>query len=95
MITSFADAMTEEIFHGIHSHAVHKKFSGSLQKDIQRKMDLLNSAESLDNLRKVPSHRPDAPVKDVHDKYSIPINEGIRLAFKWNQKDATEVEIEF
>ena len=93
MIGSFADQVTEDVFHGVHTHAVRKKLKAHLLKAAERKLDLLNCAESFDSLKKVPSHRPDSPVRDGQDKYSIPIEENLRLAFMWNNGQALAVEI--
>lgn len=93
MITSFENELTEDVYQGIHSHAVRKKLKGSMVKAAARKLDLLNCAESLDSLRLIPSHKPDSPVRDGQEKYSIPIEEDMRLAFRWNDGNATHVEI--
>jgi plasmid maintenance system killer protein len=94
LITSFENELTEDVYQGIHSHAVRKKLKGYLVKAAERKLDLLNCAESLDGLRLIPSHKPDnSPVRDGQEKYSIPIEEELRLAFRWNDGHATHVEI--
>lgn len=84
MIQSFDDAVAEEIFHGIYSHAVRKKFSSHLVSEVERKLDLLNASESLESLRAIPSIKAEAGVRDAHGKYSIPIDPNWRLAFGWN-----------
>lgn len=93
MITSFADKMTEEVFHGIHSHEVRKKLKGFIVKAAERKLDLLNTAQSLEELKFIPSHKPDSPLRDGQEKYSIPIYGDLRLAFEWNHGNAAKVEI--
>ncbi len=93
LITSFADELTEEVYNGVHSHAARKKLQGYIAQAAQRKLDLLNCAESLEMLKLIPSHRPDSPARDSHDKYSIPIEENMRLAFRWNDGNAEDVEI--
>ena len=84
MIQSFDDAVAEEIFHGIYSHAVRKKFSSQLVTELERKLDLLNAAESLESLHWIPSIKAEAGVRDAHGKYSIPLDPNWRLAFGWN-----------
>lgn len=91
MILSFSDEATEAIFHGIHTHGVRKKFSSNLVQNAQHKLDLLNTAESLESLHCIPSIRAEA-ARDAHGKYSIPINPDWRLAFGWND-GAENVEI--
>ena len=84
VIKSFADKTTENLFHGIHTHAIHKEFSSDLEKEAERKLDLLNGADSLESLRKIPSMKGEGGVRDAHGKYSIPINTVWRLSFGWN-----------
>jgi toxin HigB-1 len=84
VIKSFADKMTENLFHGIHTHAIHKGFSSDLRKAVEHRLDLLNGADSLEGLRKIPSMKGEAAVRAAHGKYSIPINEHWSIAFGWN-----------
>lgn len=91
MIKSFADKETEEIFHGINSHAIRKQFSSGMIKLAQRKLDLLNCAESLETLRMIPANTYDL-VRDVGGKYSIPIFENWRVLFRWDDSPS-DVEI--
>jgi proteic killer suppression protein len=95
MILSFADHLTEEVFHGVHSHEVRKKLQGILVKAAERKLDLLNTVENMDELKAIPSHKPDSPLRDGQGKYSIPIHGDLRLAFEWNQGNASKVEIKY
>ena len=84
MIKSFADAITEDVFHGIHTHEIRKKLTSQLLKKAELRLDLLNCAEDLESLRKIPSIKGEAAVRDAHGKHSIPINQEWRLAFGWN-----------
>jgi toxin HigB-1 len=93
MIQSFEDHLTEEVFHGIYSHEVRKKLQGFLAKAAERKLDLLNTVDSLEELKAIPSHNPDSPLRDGQQKYSIPIHADLRLAFEWNDGNASSVEI--
>ncbi len=83
MIKSFSDKSTEAIFHGIYTHGVRKSFSSALVKAAERKLDLLNSIDSFDHLKTIPSIRAEA-ARDAHGKYSIPIDREWRLVFGWN-----------
>lgn len=84
MIKSFADKMTENLFHGIHTHAIRKEFPSDVKKAAERKLDMLNCTANLDSLRRIPSLRGESGVRDAHGKYSIPIDKVWRLAFGWN-----------
>ncbi len=92
MIKSFADPRTEDVFHGIHTHAIRKDFSSALLKAAERKLDLLNCAESLDNLNVLPANKAEGVVRDGRGKYSIPIQDNWRIAFRWND-GAEDVEL--
>lgn len=83
MIKSFADEETEKIFHGINTHTLHKHLNSGMKKLIQRKLDLLNCADSLETLRMIPANKYDL-VRDVEGKYSIPIFDNWRVLFRWN-----------
>lgn len=94
MLRSFGDEMTEEIFHGIHTHALRKKLSTELVHAAERKLDLLNCIHSMDDLKKLPINKLEgAPVRDVHGKYSFPIYENWRIAFRWNNDGAEDVQL--
>lgn len=95
MIQSFENPLTEDVFHGIYSHEVRRKLKGGLVKAAQRKLDLLNTVESMEELKALPSHKPDSPLRDGQDKYSIPIHGDLRLAFEWNKGNAAKVEIKY
>lgn len=84
MIQSFADELTEDVFHGIYSHAVRKALSTTQVKTVERRLDLINCAESLDHLKMIPSIKAEGPVRDAHGKYSIPLDQQWRLVFGWN-----------
>ena len=83
MIKSFADKTTEEVFNGIYTHGVRKAFTADQVKAIQRKLDLLNCAQSFESFHLIPSIK-ELAVRDVHGKYSIPLFGDYRLAFGWN-----------
>ena len=84
MIKSFSDKITEAVFNGLYTHGVRKEFTSSLVKAAERKLDLLNCAESLESLHMIPSIKGEAGIRDAHGKYSIPITGEWRLAFGWN-----------
>lgn len=93
MILSFADELTEEVYHGIYTHAVRKRIPSAVLKSAERKLDILNTVHDLEALKILPSNQPDAPVKDAHSSYSMPISGNWRLAFKWTHKGAESVQL--
>lgn len=89
MIKSFADRETEKIFQ--------REFSRRLPPDIQHrariKLEVLDAAESLDDLGVPPSNQLEALSGDRAGQYSIRINRQWRICFVWHQGNAYAVEI--
>ena len=93
MIKSFADEVSEEIYHGIYTHTIRKFLPAHLVKVAQRKMDILTCTDSESLASCFPSEKGEAGVRDAHGKYSIPIEGNWRIAFHWDQDDAIDVEV--
>jgi proteic killer suppression protein len=65
-----------------------------IERQAQRRLQILDSAESLLDLRRLPSNRFEALRGDRKGRYSIRINDQWRLCFRWNEaNEATDVEI--
>lgn len=92
MIHSFANKHTEDVFHGIHTHEIHKSLTTNLLKLTEERLDLLNGADSYETLSQIPSICSDV-VRDAHGKYSIPIEGSYRLCFRWGKDGPYDVEI--
>lgn len=95
MMQSFANKETEEAFHGIYSHSVRKSLRTELLKKIERRMDLLHCADTIESLCNLPAMKEEACVRDAHGKYSIPIEGNTRIAFRWEKAGPSDVEIKF
>lgn len=93
MIRSFKNAATEDIFNGINSREARKALPRELWKIAARKLDQLDSAEALDDLRIPPGNRLEALKGDRQGQYSIRINERYRICFVWTENGPEEVEI--
>lgn len=89
MIKSFADRETERIFQ--------REFSRRLPSTIQHrariKLEVIDAAEALDDLRIPPSNRLEALSGDRHGQHSIRINEQWRICFVWSEGNAYAVQI--
>ncbi len=89
MINSFKCKETEKIFNG--------KFSSKLPQTIQRlaarKLDYLDGAGELDDLRSPPGNRLEALKDDRAGQFSIRINDQWRICFVWRDNNAYDVEI--
>jgi proteic killer suppression protein len=93
MIESFADKATEDIFNGANSAAARKLLPKALWKIAFRKLDQIDSATTLDDLRIPPGNRLEALKAERSGQYSIRINDQYRICFKWTQGGASLVEI--
>ena len=89
MIKSFRRQDTEKIFQ---RHFV-KKFSETIRRLAYRKLMLLDSAESLDDLMIPPGNRLEKLSGNRKGQHSIRVNDQWRVCFKWDAGDAYEVEI--
>jgi proteic killer suppression protein len=68
-----------------------------LPHDIQRKarvkLEILDAAERLEDLRIPPSNRLEKLSGDRQGQYSIRINDQWRICFEWGDGDAYNVEV--
>ncbi len=58
-----------------------------------RKLDVLNAAHSLQDMRSPPGNRLEALRGDLQGYYSVRINNQWRLIFQWEDGNASEVRI--
>lgn len=93
MIQSFADDATEDIFNGIKSKRARKRLDPALYAVAHRKLDMLNSAYDLIDLKVPPTNRLEALKGDLKGKYSIRINDQYRVVFSWGKQGPEQVEI--
>ena len=93
MTKSFKNTATEDIFNGINSKAARKACPQQLWAIAARRLDHLDSAESLDDLRIPPGNRLEALKGGRAGQYSIRINEQYRICFVWAESGAEGVEI--
>ena len=93
MIRSFKDEATENIFNGRGTRAARRACPSSLWRVADRKLDQLDSAEQLADLRIPPGNRLEALAGDRKGQYSIRINEQFRICFVWAEDGPGDVEI--
>lgn len=93
MICSFNDAGTEDIFNRKDTKAARAACPQALWRVAQRKLDQLNAAEELGDLRAPPGNRLEALKGDRKDQHSIRINDRYRVCFRWTEDGAEAVEI--
>lgn len=93
MIRSFVGAGTEDIFNGKNSRAARRTCPQTLWKLAGRKLDLLDSVTSLEDLGQTPGNRLEALKGDRQGQHSIRINDQYRICFVWTDGDALSVQI--
>lgn len=89
MITSFSDKETEQFYVTGKS----KKIPSTIHKTALRKLDYLNSAFVLDDLKIPPANRLEKLSGNLEGYYSIRINKQYRVVFKFEENNAYEVSI--
>jgi proteic killer suppression protein len=93
MIVSFGNRATEALFHGETGKAI-KRIPADIRKAAVRKLDIVNAAHELLDLRVPPGNRLEALKGDLRGKHSIRVNDQWRIVFRWKDGDAHEVEID-
>ena len=88
MIRSFRDRATERFFEGQRVAAFQ-----SFAKQAERRLVLLDSAETLRDLAALPSNRLEALRGDRAGQHSIRINAQWRICFRWTDDGSGDVEI--
>ncbi len=89
MIRSFRDRDTQAVFRGEPCG----RFARGVQRAAQRKLRMLDAAESLNDLRVPPGNRLEKLAARRLGQYSIRVNDQWRVCFRWTERDAYDVEI--
>ena len=93
MIASFANVATEDIFDGRNSADARRLLPRDLWKIAFRKLDQINVATALNDLRVPPGNRLEALRVDRKGQHSVRINDQYRVCFLWAESGAENVEI--
>src|SRR5512146_2667960 len=93
MIRSFRNTGTRDVYDGKNSKAARKVCPTAPWKIAARKLDLLDSAASLQDLNIPPGNRLEALTGDRAGQYSLRINDQYRICFRWTDSDPDQVEI--
>lgn len=88
MIKSFADKDSQLFYEG----KPVKKLR-SIAKQVEKRLQILDSATCLDDLRYLPSNRLEALSGNRKGQFSIRINLQWRICFKWIDNEPHDVEI--
>ena len=93
VIVSFANRGTEDIFDGTNTREARNICPQDLWPVAHRKLDALNQAAGLRDLRVPPGNRLEALKGKRKGQYSVRINEQYRLCFYWTNEGPRAVEI--
>lgn len=88
MIRTFSDKDTEALFNGKRVRRwIH------IEGPARRKLEMIQAAKVLDDLRMPPGNRLEALKGDRAGQYSIRVNDQFRVCFVWKDGAAHQVEI--
>ena len=93
MIQSFLDRGTEDLFNGANTKAARKACPQELWRLAARKLDLLDSVLSLQDLRVPPGNRLEALKGERQGQHSIRINAQYRICFTWTEGGPEDVAV--
>jgi toxin HigB-1 len=93
LIVSFADKGTEDLFNGEESRRARQLLPQELWGNANRKLDMLNAAVKLEDLRFPPGNCLEKLSGDRKGQHSVRINDQYRVCFRWTENGPEEVEI--
>ncbi len=89
MIINFSNIETEKLY----LNGFSKMIPQHIQKIAVRKLDMLDAASTLNDLKAPPANRLEALKGDLKGFYSIRINDQYRIVFKFKNGNAHDVYI--
>ena len=89
MIQTFADKRTKDLY----ETGKAKRFPADVAKRAGRKLEYVDLASRLDDLRTPPGNRLHALDGDRKGQHSISINDQWRICFRFEDGDAYDVEV--
>lgn len=89
VIQSFRDKEAEKIF----LREASRKLGPGVRRIAQRKLAMLDAAQSLQDLRVPPGNRLEKLAGGREGQHSIRINDQWRICFRWKDGNAHDVEI--
>lgn len=89
MIKTFADKRTQELY----ISGTARRFPPDLARRAKRKLEYLDLAACLEDLKVPPSNRLHELERDRRGQYSISVNDQWRIYFRYIEGDAYDVEL--
>ena len=93
MIMSFKKQGTEDVLNGRNTKQARILCPQTLWNIAAKKLDQLDSAQSVDEMRIPPGNQLELLSGDRTGQWSFRINDQYRICFKWLGSDPEEVEI--
>lgn len=88
MIQTFKDKRTEAVFQG----DAPKGFPSDLVKRVRRKLQVLDAATTVLDLKDPPGNRLHELTEDRSGQWSISVNDQFRICFSWGESGPEDVE---
>jgi proteic killer suppression protein len=92
LIASFGDQATADLYHGVRSSRA-RRFPRDVVPGALRKLDMLNSARSVNDLRSPPGNRLELLRGEWRGFHSIRVNDQWRVVFRWVEGHAHDVRL--
>jgi proteic killer suppression protein len=92
MILGFGDKATEGLFHGENTREA-RAIPRGLWKVVEHKLDLLNAAHDLRDLKSPPGNRLELLRGSLAGFHSIRINDQYRIVFLWSAHGVDRVKV--
>jgi proteic killer suppression protein len=92
MIQGFRSEAAADVFNGLSTKEA-RRIPQTIWTVAQRKMDMVNAAHDLNDLRVPPGNRLEALKGDWRGYYSIRVNDQFRVVFRWTDNNAHDVDI--
>ena len=92
MIVSFGSQATEDVYHGMSTKQA-RSIPEFVWSVAHRKLDMLNAAHALIDLRIPPGNRLEKLAGNYEGYHSIRINDQYRIVFRWIDGHAHDVTI--
>jgi proteic killer suppression protein len=92
VIASFGDQATADLYHGASTRKT-RAFPSDIVSVALRKLDMLNGAHALLDLRSPPGNRLEALRGDFRGFHSIRVNDQWRIVFRWSNGAAHDVRL--
>jgi proteic killer suppression protein len=93
VIRSFHTPGTADLYHGRDTRAARRTCPAALRRTVVRKLEYLDVAVRLADLRAPPGNRLEPLLGEREGQHSIRINDQYRICFRWTELGPEDVEV--